>query len=275
MTDPIRQPHSDPERPLREVTAYLHDELSPEEKAAFEAHLPTCADCQDSVRIGKLVFPRFYELLAADRRPRTNADLLAMLDEAQGKLDAEKRAEAAAARQWPARRRWAPVLPWLVAGAAIAAALLVLLRPAGVIVPQLLPGKARVVSSAPIDPNHPPPPRLQIPDAPFEATLQGNKLHVRVPRQTDDRYVAAALVDSKRGMWLVRRGDDRDRCLFGCHTVEAELDVTMLPPGPFQIYLMVSPNPISERVFEEWVRDMGANDPTQLPRALATREVAR
>ncbi len=93
---------------MREVTAYLHGELAPEAKEAFDAQLSGFADCQESLSVGRQVSPAFDELLAADRRPRMAFDAMALLDAAKAELDAEARADAAQKRAWPARRAWAP-----------------------------------------------------------------------------------------------------------------------------------------------------------------------
>jgi hypothetical protein len=280
MAEPTRLPHSDPERPLREATAYLHGELTAAEKAAFEAHLPGCADCQDSLRVGGLVFPRFYALLAADRRPRSDDDLLALLDAAQGEVDAEKRAPVASpapvrapiARPRPERRRWAPVLPWLVGGFAIAAALLVLVRPQGTLEPELLGGKAEVVLGAPHQGGYGPAVHNELA---LDTTLSGGKLELRAPREADDRYVAVALVDAGLNIWIVRRGDARDlRCLFGCGPLVFDVDVSRLQPGKIKVFVQVGSTPISEPVFEKWVTALGKHEPKEEPRALGVREVA-
>jgi hypothetical protein len=273
MADPIRNPHSDPAHPLREASAHLHGELTPEEEAAFQAHLPTCDQCQNALRVGEALLPLASKLLAEEPPLRSGAEYMKMLAEARAKNAAEDEAKAQKLRSFPAKRGWKPYLPWLVGGMAIAAALLVLLRPGVSFELQQLPGKAHVIELAPPGPDSHPPP--EAPDLPFEATLEGTTLHVRIPRESDDHYVAAALLDSKRGLWLLRRGDERDRCLFGCGPIDASVEVTSLPPGPIEVYVMVSPTPLVEVPFEEWIRAMGKHAPLTKPRAAGIRKVER
>jgi hypothetical protein len=274
MADPVRLPHSDPERPLREAAAYLHDELTPEEKAAFEAHLPTCADCQESIRVGRFVFPRVYELLAADRRPRSDADLLALLDQAQGEVDAEKHTEAPRPQPAPVptRRPWTFVIPWLVGGLALAAALLVLLSRPGTPEPKLLAEKAHMEPPPERRDSAPAPPDTE---PPFDAELRGGKIHVHVPREPDDRYVGLALVDAESGVWLLRRSDSRELCLFGCDALDVDLDVTRLPPGTILVYVLVAPRPIPEAELERWVTTLQMHEPRPWPRVEGVRVVER
>jgi hypothetical protein len=269
MAEPIRTPHSDPEHPLREASAHLHGELTAEEEAAFQAHLPTCDQCQKAIRVGEALLPLASKLLQEEPPLKTGGEYMKLLAEARAKNAAEDEAKASRLRSFPARRGWRPYLPWLVGGAAIAAALLVILQPGDPFELRQLPGQARVVKLAP---GLRPP---EAPELPFEATLEGNRLRIHIPRQPDDHYVAAALIDSKRGMWLLRHGDDRDRCFFGCRDVDASVDVTSLPPGPFQVYVMVSSKEISERQFEEWIGTLGKHPPTELPRAAAIHKVER
>ncbi len=279
MAETARLPH-DPERPLREVTAYLHGELAPEAKAAFEAHLSGCADCQESLSVGRLVFPAFDALLAADRRPRTAVDAMALLDAAQAELDAEARAEAAQKRAWPARRAWAPRLPWLATAAAgamaAAAALLLFLRTPGAELVEPVATKlvARLELAAPFA-NPAPPWR---PELQARVTLEKGKLEISSPREAGDRYVAVALADRDGRLWIVRRGQNPDpTCKPGCGALSLRVDASKLPPGGVRVLLAVSPEPVSPADLERWISvDAWKHPGRPLPtsRAEANEEVA-
>ncbi len=278
MADEVRLPHSDPERPLREVTAYLHGELPAEEKAAFEAHLPGCADCRESVRLGRLVFPKVDELLAEDRRPRKAMDALALFEEAQAKVEAEEGAEAAARRERPARWSWAPLFPWLAAAAgaavAAAAALLIFLRPPPVPVPELtaLVASGSSVESAPTLPGEQPPPR----PAAVSVSLEEGQLVLRAPREKGDRYLALALRDARDRVWRVRRGEVPDPgCAKGCGPLDLRVDVAKLPAGRIHVLLAVSPRPIREDLFDSWVTRGAWQQPERTPEGAWTTLVAR
>jgi anti-sigma factor RsiW len=81
--------HSDPKRPLKEVTAYLHDELDPETRAAFEEHLESCESCQRHVTVGRKLFPIVNAVIAQDRVLRRPEEYLELWE--QAKRIAEKK----------------------------------------------------------------------------------------------------------------------------------------------------------------------------------------
>jgi anti-sigma factor RsiW len=86
--------HSDPKRPLKEVTAYLHDELDPPTKAAFEEHLKSCDTCQHSVKVGRKIFPIVNAMLAGDPVPRRPEEYIRLWEEAKQRAAEKKSREA-------------------------------------------------------------------------------------------------------------------------------------------------------------------------------------
>ena len=266
MAEPLRLPHSDPERPLREATAYLHGELSPEETASFEAHLPGCDDCRQSLQVGRLVFPKLYELLAADRRPRTAVDALALLDEAQAKLDSEKRAEAAGARRWAGRRSWAPrALPWLLSSAAAAALVAVIALQGGegakgLVEPALLAATSpHRREFAPPQPDMPPPPPIpalavaaRIERPPGWLFWRHPTLTIEASREAEDRYVAIGLIDGRGQGWQAVSGAKPDpSCVKGCGPLRLRVDLKKLPEGAIDVVVEVGPESIDDSNFAE------------------------
>jgi anti-sigma factor RsiW len=83
--------HADPKRPLKEVTAYLHDELDGPTKEAFEEHLKSCPKCQHSVTIGRKLFPIVNALMAEDRVPRKAEDYIRLWEEAKSRAEKKSR----------------------------------------------------------------------------------------------------------------------------------------------------------------------------------------
>jgi anti-sigma factor RsiW len=96
-----------------EITSYLSETLEPEERAAFEAHLQTCADCQDELEAQKALFARVNEALFIKPK-HTIAEQVARFE----KIVAAERATK--------RRKLRQRLMWQVPlGIAVAAALAV------------------------------------------------------------------------------------------------------------------------------------------------------
>ncbi len=83
--------HSDPKRPLKEVTAYLHDELDPETQAAFEAHLESCETCQRHVTIGRKLFPIVNAVIAQDPVLRSPQEYLELWEAAKRRAEQKGR----------------------------------------------------------------------------------------------------------------------------------------------------------------------------------------
>ena len=87
--------HSDPKRPLKDVTAYLHDEFDPPTKRAFEEHLQSCDTCRRSVTIGRKLFPIVNAMLAEDPVPRRPEEYLRLWEEAKQRAAEKKSREGA------------------------------------------------------------------------------------------------------------------------------------------------------------------------------------
>jgi anti-sigma factor RsiW len=119
-----------------EITAYLSETLEPEEKAAFEAHLADCKDCQEEVAAQRALFDDVNKALAFKRKrsideqvARFEREVAAERAEASAKVSVKTSVNAPVPAQ-RYRRRWA--VPAAVALAASAAAVFVVLgRPGG------------------------------------------------------------------------------------------------------------------------------------------------
>jgi len=106
------------EEMLERVVAYYDGDLAPAEKAAFEAHLATCKDCQYALHLARTALPVAEDMLGF--KPKRTIDEQVARFEAKW---AEKaRAEAAARR--PRSTTWLPFGLALGAAAAVAALLL-------------------------------------------------------------------------------------------------------------------------------------------------------
>ncbi len=64
MSDKPRIPPPFDEERLEEAIAYYGGDLSPEEKALFEAHLADCPGCQEALRLAKENLPQLEAMLA-------------------------------------------------------------------------------------------------------------------------------------------------------------------------------------------------------------------
>jgi anti-sigma factor RsiW len=99
---------------LEQAMAYYGGDLSPEEAAAFEAHLATCPGCQEALRLAKESFPLVEQLLAF--KPKHTIDEQVARFEAM--VAEKRRRESSAAQAQPRRALWLG----LAFGAALAAA---------------------------------------------------------------------------------------------------------------------------------------------------------
>ena len=115
-----------------EITAYLSDTLEPDERAAFEAHLATCQDCQQELSAQRALFDQVNKALAFKRK-RSIDEQVARFEQEVATERAAASAKAAVKASGPARRsqrRWA--VPAAMALAASAAAVFVVVgRPGG------------------------------------------------------------------------------------------------------------------------------------------------
>jgi anti-sigma factor RsiW len=102
-----RPPHK-----LAELTAYVYGRDTPEQRADFEAHLQTCAECQADLERARRLMPYANELL--QKPPDTSVDGMMRLME---RAEREIKTERAERRARKAHRR-----PWILAGATLAAA---------------------------------------------------------------------------------------------------------------------------------------------------------
>jgi len=102
-----------------EITSYLSETLEPKERAAFEAHLKDCQECQRELADQKALFAQVNEVLAVKPK-RTIEEQVARFE----KMVAAERAEK--------RRRllWQIPLGLALAAAATVAAANLLHRPA-------------------------------------------------------------------------------------------------------------------------------------------------
>jgi len=115
-----------------EITAYLSDTLEPDERAAFEAHLATCEECQQELSAQRALFDQVNEALAFKRKRSIDEQVARFEREVAAERAAEASAKAVVKASGPARRhqRWW-VIPAAVALAASVAAFLLLGRPGG------------------------------------------------------------------------------------------------------------------------------------------------
>ncbi len=102
-----------PSHKLEELTAYYYGEGTPEERAAFEAHLATCPDCQANLARMRELIPKVNERL---RQPLdVSVDgMLKIMDRAERDLQAEKASR-------PERKSWRP---WILIGTGVAVAVI-------------------------------------------------------------------------------------------------------------------------------------------------------
>ncbi|RKH45186.1 anti-sigma factor family protein [Corallococcus llansteffanensis] len=63
-----------------DLTAYVDGELPPPHRARVEAHLGTCADCQQTERLLRVTVARMAELPAFTPSPSARREVLARLD---------------------------------------------------------------------------------------------------------------------------------------------------------------------------------------------------
>jgi anti-sigma factor RsiW len=110
---------------LEQAMAYYGGDLSPEERAEFEAHLASCAECTEALRLAKVAFPAVEQVLGFT--PKHSIDeQVARFEARVRERDEKSRAVSTAASTRPRRARlWVGLA---VAAAVAAIALLVFLR---------------------------------------------------------------------------------------------------------------------------------------------------
>jgi anti-sigma factor RsiW len=84
---------------FEDALGYVQDFLAPAEKADFEAHLATCAECQESVAFARVFVPALNQALTAPAQ-LTNAQLLAMVRAEDARRVAAKTQRGWLARNW-------------------------------------------------------------------------------------------------------------------------------------------------------------------------------
>lgn len=271
MAEALRLPHSDPAHPLSEAADYLWNELSPEEKAAFEKHLPTCDSCSKAVSLGRRALPVVEEILHEDLAHR-GVDPLAKLEAARRKLEGEGRLPRSLP-WW--RRRWQLTLAGLAALGAATAGLVVFLQPAGELLePTFVASVATplIVERAPVDPLHPLPPPVKPEALDVRAVVRHRGLSLDVQRGREDRYVAVSLIDGQRRLWRVRSGERPDAsCGNGCAPLHLDVGLSKLPAGEVEVLVLVSGKPIENMSFDEGVEE----DPAHPLPSLGERAVGQ
>jgi hypothetical protein len=80
-----------PEHRLDDAIAYHYDEMTPEARTEFEEHLRICAGCREALATADVVFPNLPAVLQRIKPRRTTDELLAIMDDAQRRLDEGKR----------------------------------------------------------------------------------------------------------------------------------------------------------------------------------------
>ena len=253
MTDPVRLPHSDAEEPQAEAAAYAHGELTPEERAAFEAHLPTCEACRAAVETERKLAPVVAAVLA-DPPVKTAEEYLAMMDAAEAKLEASSKAKATN-RAWPERRRWAPYWPWLVASAAAAAVAVTVALPSTPVAELAFIGKPPGrIELAPAPPGVPiPPSPVALPvsarmERPSVAFWKHPTLVIEAPREPKDHFVEVALLDANGKFWEVGPTEAAvSACGNACGPLSLRVDLAAFPPGKATVMVLVGPDPADER----------------------------
>ncbi len=279
MDSALRLPHSDPEHPLREAADYLWNDLSSEEKSAFEAHLSGCDRCAKAVALGRRALPVVEQLLR-EELPHQGADHFARFEAARAKLAAEGKIEKPA--PWLVRR-WGLLLAGFGALAAAAAAWLVFFAsPAQLMVPTRAeplshPGKELAapsvedhhrpgeVSAPEVDHGHPAAPLPVPPPAPADVAvsvrverpfLRRPALVVEAPRAVDDRYAAVLLVDSSNGLWWIRSGQWPDTaCAEHCGPLKLRVSLEGLPAGPIAVLVLEGSKPIRDGSVKWFLED--------------------
>ena len=105
-----------------DALAYVQDHFTPAEKAAFEAHVSTCAECQASVALARKLLPALQEALELTLLKEEALSTEALLANVRA---AHARGQSAPKESWVARY-WGRLV---LAGVAVAAVLLVMRTP--------------------------------------------------------------------------------------------------------------------------------------------------
>ncbi len=247
--DAPRLPHSDPEHPLREAADYLGGALSPEEKAAFEAHLPGCERCREALRVGRAAFPVAERLIAQPELPpmKTGAEYFAMYEAARRRLEREGRIPKAPSRLWP----------WLLGGAgslalAAAAVVLLLMGPAVPVVEPVLVARADhgQHGGEELAPRPTVRPLVKGNLVPVTAKREGETLDLEVTRDAKDLYAAVGLEDVHGDVWLAHSGEEETQCGKDCSHLRLRVKLDRFPKGPFLLVVALGPRPIDDERFE-------------------------
>lgn len=193
-------------------------------------------------------------------------EILAMMKQKTAEL------EKSSPRKEPRRRRvWIWGGAGLAALSAAAASLLVLLQPfVHVVELERLPLIEYAPSAeAPSGPLPPVPAGLEV-----TAEIHSGRLELNVPRLPTDIYTAVAVLDAKHRHWLAQSGDQLDpSCKPSCGKLKLRVALDRLPPGIFQVAVLVSQKPIPRNDVTVFLLD---GDARRLRvRAFAMKEVVR
>ncbi len=247
MTDPL-PPLQDPAHPSAWAVAYLDGELSAADRATFEEHLKSHAECREHVETLRVAFPAMVRVLMEDGPPRSGAEYAELAKAAEAKL--KSRPSTSLGASGVGRR--APF--WIFGGgfaglaAAAAAAVLVFLQPftAG-----LEPELVRAGDLAPENPdeNRVPPPMPE--KLPLSATLRFGRLDLSAPRTPADGYTSVALVDAAGRSFLLEAD--------GAGPLKLRVALDKLAPGAFYVVVVVAAQPVAGE-FRHWLhnQDEGA-----------------
>jgi hypothetical protein len=248
-TDPL-PPFTDPEHPDLWVIRYLDGTLSDAERAQFEEHIKSHAECREHVKTMRAAMPAVVRVLMEDGPPMSGKDFLAAAEERRrAKQERSPHAALSPGRGEGGGRKWLPA--WLWGGgfaglAAAAASVLVFLQPftAGM-EPQLF----HAVDMAPIDDSQAHPVWPDAVKIEVAANVRFGRLVLRVPRRADETYLAVVLIDSAKKKWLVQTGEQQSEPL------ELRVELNKLAPGAFDVAVLVSPRRISAGGLTEWLRE--------------------
>jgi anti-sigma factor RsiW len=72
--------HTDPRAAVPELTTYLRNELDPQARQDFEAHLPRCERCRKAVAVAGSLFPGMAQPPPTAGATPSAADLLAQME---------------------------------------------------------------------------------------------------------------------------------------------------------------------------------------------------
>jgi hypothetical protein len=220
------------EHRTEQALAYAIDELEIHARPAFEAHLATCGDCQETVARARELLPAIERTIGELPPMARREDLVARITQERARIRAE---------QGPA---WVPRFAWgaVLVGAAAAAFLVFARGRAPDFAAPRRPPPKQVVLEVPlaVDPSAPP--------AASAAVPHGATLVLRAQGKPGDREALVLAVDPRGRMialWPWATGLTSAPCPQDCRHFVEPLDLAQLPANTLDLIIFMSPEPLS------------------------------